>query len=326
MLNLPLKLASLLIALSLAFAVQSASNSSTISIFVPLEVKNIPEDKAIVKPLKRGTQITLRGPSFLVGSLAANPPQLRVKLPDASNDRITLSLRNLDLDLPHGIELVNMDPSQIELELEPLDKQLLRVDVPRVGELKKGLMLSNIEIFPKSIQIRGERSDLKAIKSVESEPLDLSSLRESTEVTLNLRPLGGSLSSSTKSVSVKISIAEQPSERSFQDVPVEIRVRLGEMVPLILRPSKVNLTISGAPNVISDLSASDLFPYVRLDDFKLDSNSSEKQEIKQPVQIQLLTGLKVVKIDPPYVAVSLSSGTVAIKKMSPISRKSLNRG
>jgi hypothetical protein len=78
--------------------------------------------------------------------------------------------------------------------------------------------------------------------------------------------------------------------------------------------------------VISDLSASDLFPYVRLDDFKLDSNSSEKQEIKQPVQIQLLTGLKVVKIDPPYVAVSLSSGTVAIKKMSPISRKSLNRG
>lgn len=303
--NLPLKLASLLIALSLAYVVQSASNSSTISIFVPLEVKNIPEDRAIVKPIKRGTQITLRGPSFLVGSLAANPPQLKVKLPDASADRVTVSLRNLDLDLPHGIELVNMDPSQVDFELETLDRQVVRVEVPRVGQLRAGLMLSNLEIFPKTIQIRGERSDLKAIKTVESEPLDLSSLKESTEVTLNIRPLGGSIASSTKSVSVRVSISEQPSERSFQNVPVELRVIGGNAEAVIIQPGIVNVTISGAPNVISELSTSELAPYVKLQNVKIEDGAPvEPVALKQPVQIQLPVGLKVVKIDPQSVVLS----------------------
>jgi YbbR domain-containing protein len=303
--NLPLKLASLLIALSLAYVVQSASNSSTISIFVPLEVKNIPEDRAIVKPIRRGTQITLRGPSFLVGSLAANPPQLKVKLPDSSSDRVTVSLRSLDLDLPHGIELVNMEPSQIEFEFEPLERQLVRVEVPRVGELKKGLLLSNLEIFPKTLQIRGERSDLKAIKTVESEPLDLSSLRESTEVTLNIRPLGGSIVSGTKSVAVRVSISEQPSERSFQNVPVELRVVGGITEPVIVQPGMVNVTISGAPNVISELSASELSPYIRQQDLEISAGApADRAVLKQHVQIQLPEGLKVVKIDPQTVVLS----------------------
>jgi YbbR domain-containing protein len=303
--NLPLKLASLVIAISLAYVVQSASNSSTISIFVPLEVMNVPEDRAIVKPIKRGTQVTLRGPSFLVGSLAVNPPQLRVKLPESNSDRVTVSLRNLDLDLPHGIELINMDPSQIEFELETLDKQIVRVEVPRVGQLKKGLTLSNLEVFPKTIQIRGERTDLKAIKAVESEPLDLSSLRESTEVTLNIRPLGGSISASARSVAVRVGISEQPSERSFQKIPVELRVIGGSSEPVVIQPATVNITISGPPNVISELSVSELSPYVRQQDTEIRTGAPRDLGVlNQPVRIQLPEGLKVVKIDPQSVALN----------------------
>ena len=80
--HLPLKIASLFIALILAYAVHSAGNASVVSLYVPVEIKNIPDDKVVVSPTKRSVQITIRGPSFLIGPIASSPPSLRARLPD----------------------------------------------------------------------------------------------------------------------------------------------------------------------------------------------------------------------------------------------------
>ena len=106
--DIPLKLASLFIALVLAYGVHSARNSSVVSLFVPLEIKNTPEDRVVVKPVKRGAQVTLRGPSFLVGPLASSPPPLRVKLPDGIEERASVSFRAADLTLPPSIEVLSI--------------------------------------------------------------------------------------------------------------------------------------------------------------------------------------------------------------------------
>ena len=116
--HLPLKIASLFIALILAYAVHSAGNASVVSLYVPVEIKNIPDDKVVVSPTKRSVQITIRGPSFLIGPIASSPPSLRARLPDEVRDRAIVNFQPIDLNLPRSIEVLSIEPSRMELGLE----------------------------------------------------------------------------------------------------------------------------------------------------------------------------------------------------------------
>ncbi len=297
--NIPLKIASLFIALVLAYAVQRASNLSVVSLFVPLEVKNTPDDRVVVKPTKRGAQVTIKGPSFIVGPLAAAPPPIRVKLPDGVGDRASITLRAADLSLPPTLEVLSIEPSQIEFVLEPLERQELRVAVPRIGQLSQELVLEAIEVSPPSIIVRGARSELKGLKTIETEPIDLGSMSSSKEISLSLRSIGGAVTPELKSVIARVTIGEQPTVRSFSQIPLEIRVLGGAVGGLTVTPRVVALTISGSSRYLSGIQEQDLAPYVRLKSDTLVGLES----LREQVQIQLPIGLRVVSIDPAAVAV-----------------------
>jgi YbbR domain-containing protein len=295
--NIPLKVASLFIAVVLAYGVHSARNSSVVSLFVPLEVKNTPEDRVIVKPVKRGAQVTLRGPSFVVGPLASAPPSLRVKLPDDSEDRVTVSLRAADLSLPPSIEVLSIEPSQMEFILEPIERQELQVTVPRVGQLAKELVLEGLEVLPKTVSVKGPRSELKGLKVIETEPVDLASLDRSTELALNLRTPGGSVVPSVKSVVVRLAVGEQPTQRSFLQVPVEVHTQSGAGAVSVV-PSVVSLSVSGSPSALANIKIEELSPFIRIN-----SAIELSGEVKRPVQIQLPLGLRATVIEPSSVSI-----------------------
>jgi YbbR domain-containing protein len=300
--NIPLKIASLFIALVLAYGVQRASNASVVSLFVPLEIKNMPEDRIVVRPAKRGSQVTLKGPSFIVGPLASAPPPLRVKLPDGVGDRVVVTLSSRDLSLPPSVEVLGIEPSQVELFLERLERQELRVTVPRVGQLAKGLVLEGIEVSPKSIPVKGPRSELRQLKVIETEPIDLGTLDVSKDVTLNVRTVGGAVSPEVKTVVARVVIGEQPTVRTFSGIPVEVRVGGGTSIGFSVAPSRVALTVSGSPSVLASLQEQDLFPFVRTT-----APSSLAGSSRQQVQIQLPLGLRVVSIEPPAVVVDFKA-------------------
>lgn len=316
--NMPLKLASLFIAIVLAYAVQRASNVSVVSLFVPLEVKNTPEDRIVVKPTKRGAQVTLKGPSFIVGPLAAAPPPLRVRLSDGVSDRATVALRASDLALPPAVEVLSIEPTQVEFVLEPVERQELRVTVPRIGQLAKELVLEGIEVSPKSIVVKGPRSELKQLKAIETEPIDLGTLDSSKEVTLTLRSIGGAVTPELKTVVARIAIGEPATVRSFAEVPVEVRVIGGASSGFVVTPRTIALTVSGSPSILAGLNEQEIFPYVRAVDSADGVGSSREQ-----VQIQLPLGLRVISIEPPVVAVQTRTeqqraqniaGKTAVKK------------
>ncbi len=301
--NIPLKIASLFIALVLAYAVQRASNVSVVSLFVPLEIKNAPEDRIVVKPIKRGAQVTIRGPSFIVGPLAAAPPPLRVKLPDRVEDKTSVTLRAADLVLPPTLEVLSIEPSQVEFVFEPLEKQEIRVAVPRIGQLGKELVLEGIEVSPPTIVVRGPRSELKALKTIETEPIDLGSISASKEISLSIRPIGGSVTPESKMVLARVAIGEQPTVRSFSQIPVEVRVVGVLSGGFMVVPRVVALTVSGSPSALSALKDQEIAPYVRL---KADG-ATDTDSLREQVQIQLPMGLRIVSIDPPVVAVQRKS-------------------
>lgn len=293
---LPLKMLSLFIALVLAYAVRSGGNASVVSLFVPIEVKNAPEDKAIVRPIKRGVQLTLKGPSFLISPLVSSPPPVRIKLPDTHGDRVSVSFSSADISLPSSIEVLNIEPPQMEFVFEALERQELRVEVPRVGQLPKHLVLEGIEITPKTVSVRGPKSEVRQLKLVEAEPINLSEIGSATELTLNLRALGGSVIPSTKTVVVKVYVGQQPTQKTFSDSPVELRVA-GGIGGVMLTPERVTIRVAGAPDLLASLEQEKVIPYVRI------SGIVRAKSARHKVDVEVPAGVRVVSVEPSEIEV-----------------------
>ena len=294
--NILLKLVSLLAAILLAYSVNSERNTSVLSFNVPIEIKNAPEDKVLVRPTRRMAQVTVRGPSFLVGPMVASPPPLKVVLPDGAGERVEVSLKTADLAVPSMIEVVGVEPAEMELVFEPLEKKEFKVEVPRVGQLPKELTLSKVDVEPRMATVKGPRSELKQLRFIESEPIDLSDISETRTVTLNLRTPGNQSSLITKSVSVRVAINEVPRQRTFEKRPVELRTS-PNLSGIGLDPTEVSVIVEGPPAVVAEIDPGEIVPYVRVKD------APPKEGTKVDVNVDIPAGCSISKIEPASVYV-----------------------
>jgi YbbR domain-containing protein len=308
--NLGLKIFSVLVAILLSYGVNSESNSSVISLVVPIEIKNPPEGKVLVRPVRRSVQVTIKGPSFIVGPVASSPPALRVKLPAQNDGHFPVTLKSSDLPLPPTIEVLGIEPSEMEFVFEPVEQREIKIEVPRIGQLPRQMTLDKLEINPKTVIATGPKSEVSQIRSVETEPIDLREVKGNTTVNLNLRVPGSQTSLSTSTVSASIELAMIPQERMIDARPVELRAA-PEMSGLKLDPPRVMVVIAGAPDAVAAVDPASVIPYVRVREMP------EKDSVSASVDVELPPGITLVKVEPRKVEIRKESG-----KAAPIRSKS----
>jgi YbbR domain-containing protein len=299
--NLSLKAVSLLIAVLLTYAVNSASNSSVVSLVVPIEVQNTPEDKILVRPSKRAVQVTIKGPSFLVGPIASSPPTLRVKLPALDEDRFLVNLKVSDLALPPTVDVLSVDPPEMEFVFETVERREVKVEVPRVGQLAKELTLEKIDIEPKMVLVKGPRSELRHLRALETEPIDLGEIEGNRSITVRVRPPSSQVSVATSSVTASVVVEAVPRERMLDARPVELRAS-PELPSIKLEPSEVSIVVAGNREAIAQLSPTAVIPYVRPK-----APISAESEVVE-VSVELPPGIRLVKVEPKAVKLRRESG------------------
>lgn len=311
--NLGLKAFSVLVAVLLSVVVNSESNSSVISLVVPLEIRNPPPGKILIRPVRRSVQVTIKGPSFMIGPVVSSPPAIQVKLPAKNEDRFPVVLNSSDISLPPTIEVLNIDPSEVEFVFEAIERKEVRIEVPRIGQLSRQMTLERLEIEPKTVIATGPKSEISNIRAVETEPIDLRELKGSMKVALALRVPGTQTTLSMSTVTASIEIAAVPQERTFEARPVELRGSL-DLSGLKLEPQGVTVVVRGAPDTVSAVDPGAIIPYVRL------RAAPEKDTETMDVSVELPSGLTLVKVEPKRVQLRRESGTKAPVRSSKSSK------
>jgi YbbR domain-containing protein len=299
--NLGLKAFSVLLALVMAYAVNSESNAGVVTVVVPLEFQGLPVDRVVTRPAKKSVQVTLKGPSFMIGSVASSPPSIKIKLPNQVEDRLPVSYKASDMHLPPGVDVLAFDPSEAEVVLESLESKEVRVEVPRLGQLPLGFTLDGIQISPKTIVVRGPRTEVRQLKSIETDPVDLREFEDSRKIELRIRLPGGQTHASTEKVSALVEVSQLPSERIFKGRPVELRGLPG-LSGVKLIPTEVSVVISAPSDIVEKLEASEIIPFVRVKE-KLSAITTEVSvDVEAPSNCK--NNCKIVRVEPSKITIS----------------------
>lgn len=206
--NVGLKLLSLGLAVALWAAVGSGPVTEA-NFRVPVEFINVPRALELLTE-EPSVQLWARGPSHAVRQAGAADFAVRVNAGAiAGPGENTFSLDPARVVAPTGLQVVELNPSEIRVTFERSASKTVPIQPRFSGEPMPGYRIKEFSVDPPEARITGPSSHVEPITVVTTDPVDLSRL------------------SSAKTFTTHVSISD-PMVRSVNPKTVKLRVELEE--------------------------------------------------------------------------------------------------
>lgn len=202
--NLSLKLISILLAVILWYFVISEKGGET-ALSIPLDFRNIPSSLIIIKNPIESINIRINGPVTLLRGLSPREVKAVIDLSNAEPGVAEFGIQPEQITVPRGLRVTMVSPASIMLRLERLIRKNLLVEAILVGKPFEGFKITGKWVDPPAVEIVGAQNELKGLRKIFTEEVDVSGLKQDTIKKASLG-LGGLHIKSVSSQEVKVNI------------------------------------------------------------------------------------------------------------------------
>ena len=234
------------------------------SMRVPLEFRNIPSAIEIVGEPPTSVDVRLRGSSALLSRLEPREIVAVLDLGSARPGSRMFHLRNDEVRAPYGVEVAQVVPGTIALEMEKSVRRTVPVVPALDGQPAPGFVLGRATADPESVEVAGPESRLRTLTGATTEPVDVTGARNrvSDVVTVGVADAAVRLvKAQTARVSVEVMPA--PGERELPGVPVRYH-NLGSGLGAQIKPVLTKVTVRGRRDAIQGLRPGEVEAFVDL--------------------------------------------------------------
>lgn len=266
------------------------------SLRVPLEFRNIADALEIVGNAPDSVDVRLRGSSAVLSRLQPGEIVARIDLATARAGSRLFHIRADEVRAPYGVEVAQVVPATLALELEKSAKRKVPV-VPAIeGDPAPGFVVGRMLADPPSVEIIGPESRVRQVAEATTEPVSVKDARTRVRdgVTVGVADSSVRLVQA-QSAQVTVEIWPAPVERQVGQVPVRYR-GLGTGLRANLSPQLVRVTVRGAKEALADVRADGVDAFVDLAGL-----GSGRYNLR--VQVEPSENFGVVEIEPAVVSV-----------------------
>ncbi len=259
--NLPLKIASLVLAIGVWMYVRSEERPVQI-VSAPLELQNLPAHLAIAGDVTQSVSVRVSAPDVLLRSLDDQPPLARADLSGLSDGDQFVRIGADAIRVPPGIEVLRVTPEQIPIRLENKVRKNLHVTARLAGEPAPGFELGDVTVHPERVTVEGPESVVNEAREVLTAIVRIDGRALPFDVAVNLYPdrTGVEVIADSTAV-VSIDIHERYARRVLEGVAVTAP---GWKEGVRFDPPVVRVTVEGIPSALGDLTAASVAAIVDL--------------------------------------------------------------
>jgi len=260
-------------------------------------------------------------PEISPNSVKITGPERNLEQVVGAVAQVDMTNANADMESSIKVTLVNSDekevsglsiyPEYVQVKTKIKKGKYLGVDVKTTGAPPSGIEIINTEVTPKSIEVAGASELIDQIKSINTAPIDLSSITGSTTIDANLIiPEGVHSVNNEQTVKVKFTVKKY-SEKTLS-IPISYP-NLGENLTLENSTTTLKLTITGEESELNKVSEDTVKATVDLKGLTEGSHETK-------VQVSGILNTVQVKSQTP------ESVTITITKKPTTEEKSSNAG
>lgn len=232
---------------------------------VPLEFRNIPSDLEVVGEPPGTVDVRLRGPSAALGRLEAGDVVAVLDLSGARPGVRLFHLRNEEVRAPWGVEVTQVVPGTLGLELEKSGRRVIPVVAPLEGEPAPGFVVGPVTAEPATVEVVGPETRLKQLAQATTEPVRVTGARENIRDVVAVGVTDAAVRLvKPQNVTVIVTVLPAPIERELAGVPVRAR-NVGSRLQHRIAPASVTVVVRGQAEAVVAARAPEIGAFVDLD-------------------------------------------------------------
>jgi YbbR domain-containing protein len=170
--NLGLKLLSMLVAILLWLIVAGERVVERV-MRAPVEFQNLPAGLELVGSPPDTVEVRLRGSSGALSRMAAGDMSAVIDLTTARPGRRLFHITQSQVNVPYGIEIVQVGPSTLTMEFEVSGIKRVPVEPDIDGAPAPGFEITSVKSDPDSVEVAGPETALKRLQAAITEPVSV---------------------------------------------------------------------------------------------------------------------------------------------------------
>ncbi len=287
--------------LSLGFAIffwymVIGQQHSEITIEIPIEFQNVPENYVIVSNPVNKVSILLSGPSPIIKTLTKENLSFPVDLSKVKIGKNEIYLFPNMLNLPRKVTVKLINPSKFVIDIDKFEERILPVLPKFVGKVKTGYKIDSVNVNPPTVKIISLERELNKLDHVETDPINLLNKRTTFKVTVPVNVNIQYLKSVTpEKVTVTVKIVENLIDVTFKNIKLKVKTKLDlKSYKLKIIPSSITVKFKINSIMKKLVSKKDFEAYV---------NISSIGEQFYPVNIIPPSNVKIIDYSPKNVKI-----------------------
>jgi YbbR domain-containing protein len=264
---------------------------------IPLEFTNLPAHLEMVGDTPTVVDVRVRGSSGALSRLATGDLVALLDLRSARTGRRLFHLTGSDVRTPFGVDVVQVNPSNVAVEFEESSRKTVPV-VPAVeGDPADGYVVGTITAAPATVEVIGPVSALTNLTEAITEPVNVGGASDAVRETVTIGvPDPAVRLSVPQTAVVTIDVAAAPVDRRIEDVAVMSKGG-GTRVPRIA-PDAVAVVLRGARQTLDSMAPSML-------EASVDLEGLGQGQYQLPVRVVPPQHVTVVRVEPAQVRVRI---------------------
>jgi YbbR domain-containing protein len=251
--NIGLKFLSICIA-ALLWLIVAGDRVVERSLRVPVVYQNLPAGLEIVGDPLETVEVRVRGSSGTLGRLAPPDTTAVIDLRSARPGRRLFHLTPGQVNVPYGVEVVQVAPATLPIEFENSAVRILQVRPSVEGRPATGYEVLSVTSDPATVEVVGPESSLRGLDEAMTEPISVADERRPLRevVTVGVADPTVRLRTPT-TATVTVQIGPGASRRTLTDLPVAISNADDGVRVRLLTPT-VAVGVKGTEEAIKRLS------------------------------------------------------------------------
>lgn len=140
---------------------------------VPIELQHLPQGLEIVGAPLESVDVRLRGSSGVLGRLGSGDVAAVIDLRSARPGRRLFHLTNGDVQVPYGVETVQVAPATLPIVFESSAVRIVKVRPAIEGNPAEGYEVTAVDSRPATVEVIGPESALKQLDEAMTEPISI---------------------------------------------------------------------------------------------------------------------------------------------------------
>jgi len=173
----------------LLWGVSHSESPTERSFDVPVVRQGVPSNLVVTRASPDALNVRIRGSRAAMGRLAAADLEYPADLSGARPGKASLEVPMLGLEgvmnLPNGTKVVGRSPGVLEFRLERKGTRAVRVRADLEGQPAEGFKLGTVHVDPPRVRISGAESQVRALREILTEPIDLDGAKASLVETVH---------------------------------------------------------------------------------------------------------------------------------------------